>query len=221
MISSLLAAPNRQQVIALSGVFQAAMLVYQLANKPTCDESALKCSVASLLRTDADTVESVFSNIECVGMGCGVLNQVFSGKLGTLSRPLFQYSVAMHQLAMKLLSLPHHGDVINQRLVELSAQFPDDDYGENAKINDDSAALNDLCEQLAGLYAKTISTMEPRIMVQGSEGRLSNPVIVNRVRSSLFAGVRAAFLWHQLGGRRWHLMFHKRHYQSMAQRLSA
>jgi len=27
------------------------------------------------------------------------------------------------------------------------------------------------------------------------------------VRILLFAGVRAAFLWRQLGGRRWHMLF--------------
>jgi len=221
MISSIFTPPDRQQVIALSGVFQGAMLVYQLANKPSCDEQALKFSIASLLRTDASSVEAVFSDVGGVRMGSDVVYQVLSGKFGTLSRPLFQYAISMHQLATKLSALPHHGDVINQRLVEISARYPDDENGENQLLTNEESALNDACEQLAGLYAKTLSTMEPRIMVQGSEGRLSNPIVVNRVRSSLFAGVRAAFLWHQLGGRRWHLMLHRRHYQNMARRLSA
>jgi high frequency lysogenization protein len=62
--------------------------------------------------------------------------------------------------------------------------------------------------------------MEPRIMVHGSQGKLSNPLTVNKVRSALFAGIRAAFLWHQLGGRRWQLMLHRRSIQAIARRLS-
>ena len=31
-----------------------------------------------------------------------------------------------------------------------------------------------------------------------------------RVRALFLAGVRAAFLWHQLGGRRWQLLFQRK-----------
>ncbi|MGK0404322.1 DUF489 family protein, partial [Alcanivorax borkumensis] len=31
-----------------------------------------------------------------------------------------------------------------------------------------------------------------------------------RIRALFLAGVRAAFLWHQLGGRRWHLLFQRK-----------
>ena len=209
--------PTRDQMIALAGVFQGAMLVYQLGNKEYCDEAALESSVFSLLRVDADSVVEVYSSVDGVRFGCSVLDQVFRGQLGTVSRPLFQYAVAMHQLALKLGQFPHMADAINQRLVELAAEFPIPDG--NVGPEPDSSRLNALCTDIAELYSNTISTLEPRIMVQGSEGRLSNEVVVNRVRSALFAGIRSAYLWHQLGGRRWQLMLHRRAYQTMAARI--
>jgi high frequency lysogenization protein len=47
-------------------------------------------------------------------------------------------------------------------------------------------------------------------MVNGEHGHLSNPLIAARVRAALFAGIRSAFLWHQLGGSRWQLLFSRK-----------
>ena len=67
-----------------------------------------------------------------------------------------------------------------------------------------------LVEKLAELYTQTISTLTPRIMVNGEHGHLSNPAIAAKVRAALFAGIRSAFLWHQLGGSRWQLLFSRK-----------
>jgi high frequency lysogenization protein len=47
-------------------------------------------------------------------------------------------------------------------------------------------------------------------MVNGEHGHLSNPLIAAKVRAALFAGIRSAFLWHQLGGSRWQLLFSRK-----------
>jgi high frequency lysogenization protein len=67
-----------------------------------------------------------------------------------------------------------------------------------------------LVEKLAELYIQTLSQIPPRIMVSGEHGYLVNPAVAARVRTALFAGIRAGFLWHQLGGRRWQLLLSRR-----------
>jgi high frequency lysogenization protein len=47
-------------------------------------------------------------------------------------------------------------------------------------------------------------------MVNGEHGHLGNPVVAAKVRAALFAGIRSAFLWHQLGGNRWQLLFSRK-----------
>ena len=212
------ASPTRDQVIALSGLFQSSMLVYQLANKESHDEFALQQSSLSILRINAESVEAVFSSSRGVSMGAETIDQAFGGRLGAVSRHIFQYAVSMHQLSLKLEKFPHVSDVVQQRIEELAQEFQidKDDNGDDP----DEEQFAHLYEELATLYAKTISTLEPRIMVHGSQGKLGNPMTVNRVRSALFAGIRSAFLWHQLGGRRWQLMLHRRGYQSLARRIA-
>ena len=68
----------------------------------------------------------------------------------------------------------------------------------------------EVIEKIAELYTQTVSTIGPRILVNGEQGYLANTLIAAKVRCALFAGIRAAFLWRQLGGRRWQLLFQRR-----------
>lgn len=52
-----------------------------------------------------------------------------------------------------------------------------------------------------------ISPLGPRIQVTGSPAVLQSPQVQAKVRATLLAGIRAAVLWHQVGGGRLQLMF--------------
>ena len=62
-------------------------------------------------------------------------------------------------------------------------------------------------EAVATLYSDTISRLSPRIVVNGRPQYLKAPRTVSWIRTMLFAGLRSAYLWDQLGGNRWRLMF--------------
>jgi high frequency lysogenization protein len=64
--------------------------------------------------------------------------------------------------------------------------------------------------QLADIYAETVSTLQPRIMVQGEPLHLQNQDNINLIRALLLAGIRAALLWRQCGGSRRQLLFGRR-----------
>ena len=83
----------------------------------------------------------------------------------------------------------------------------------------DQWELQDLYQQLGMLYQKSLSLLPPRIIVKGAKGTLSVEENVSKLRSALFSGVRAAYLWHQLGGRRWHLLFQRPAYQQQIKQL--
>ncbi len=212
------ALPNRDQVVAFAGLFQSAILVYQLANKSSHDTDALNYSGLSIIRVTSDSVIEIFGSIEAVALGYKTVDAVLSGKLANISRNIFGYAIAMHQVSQKLARSPHISDVVQQRLQELEHQHLFVSDG-NRLADLEQIDQDLLFQQLAELYTSTISTLEPRIIVQGAEGRLTNPATVDKVRTALFAGIRAAYLWHQLGGRRWHLIMFRRTYQTISRRL--
>ena len=211
-------APNKDQAASLAGVFQSAMLVSQLANQNEHDEVALRNSALSILRIEADSVIEVYGSMTHLRLGFNVMERLFQGNLGNSTRDLFQYSVSMHQLAGRLAGMTAMTDAVHSGLADINQRYPDADLVDHQKEQEEQEEWL-LYEDIASLYAKTISTLTPRIMVRGSEGRLSDPRTVNRVRTALFSGIRSAFLWQQLGGQRWHLVLHRKSYRSLAKKL--
>ncbi len=65
-------------------------------------------------------------------------------------------------------------------------------------------------EELGQVYQQTISRLGKRIQVTGDSDLLKRESVANMIRAELLAGVRFAWLWQQLGGRRWHLVLRRR-----------
>ena len=79
-----------------------------------------------------------------------------------------------------------------------------------SEINDGTEIheIKDLqAKKIAALYTETISTLSPRIVVNGRPQHLQVDRTVHWIRTLLFAGLRSAVLWRQLGGGRFNLMF--------------
>ena len=60
------------------------------------------------------------------------------------------------------------------------------------------------------MYQQTISQLGKRIQVVGNPNVLQQPATAARIRTLLLAAVRFAWLWDQLGGRRWHFVVRRR-----------
>ena len=202
--------PRKDQTLAFAGVFQSATLVCQLARLENYDSGALHQSSFSLLRMNSDSTEEIFGSVRGLRLGLDCVARLFGGRVDASAREVFQYAVGMYQLGLKLRQNQPGLDVIGAGLDALRGRY----LKHYRNLDHD----NELHEEIAALYARSISQMSPRIMVQGSS-RLENPLTVNRVRTALFAGIRAAWLWHQLGGRRWQLLFQRTGYQRQARRL--
>ncbi len=203
--------PDNDLTLAFAGIFQSATLVYQLAVLERYDVQALHESCYSLLRLDVGKTEDIFGSRRGVNLGLRTLVKTLSTQADESTREIFQYTVGMHQLSMKLLEFQKTADSVGEGLME-TQRLHLRHYG---NLEEDEV----LFEKLAALYARNISTLTPRIMVKGTQGRLEDPLTANKVRAALFAGIRSAFLWHQLGGRRWHLFFARKEYQQLASQL--
>ena len=73
-----------------------------------------------------------------------------------------------------------------------------------------STTHSNVIANLAGLYQETVSTLTPRIIVSGAQGHLTVTENAEQVRALLLAGIRAAILWRQCGGKRRKLLFSRK-----------
>lgn len=201
---------EQERVLALAAVFQAAELVQQLARRGAAPEAPLRASLSSVLRLDAADTQSVFGGVEAVRGGLECLRDRLGARASPLDMEIARYVMGMVQLQGRLREDEQCVAELGNGLEQLVRQHGDAD-----------AASDRVAAGLADLYTRTISLLGPRLMVQGEQGNLENVAIVNRVRAVLLAGIRAAWLWHQLGGRRWHLVLRRRRYVEGARAMLA
>ncbi len=204
---------DRDRVLALAGLFQAACLVQQLASKGSTDPKALFTSLNSVLVTKADDVDTVYSGIQGLSIGLNLVNDKCSGNSGPVDMELARYVISLIQLQIKLTKQNAMVEAISQGIDSINSQL---DF---FKSDDEFSLHPTIISKLAELYKQTISTLMPRIKVTGDQAHLTNPVVAEKIRAILLAGIRAAFLWRQLGGRRWHLLFRRKLIADQATRL--
>ncbi|MEM1412661.1 MAG: DUF489 family protein [Pseudomonadota bacterium] len=183
------------QVLALSGVFQATELVRQAAHHGAWSGFAASASLESLFRLEVEDVESVYGERARLRLGLETLHDVLSGE--GASGEALQHAVVLLQLQRKFT---RDGTMMHQVAEGL------------ANIQVETAVLVDpqreerRVEAVAELYTATVSTLSPRVVVNGSPRHLQTPRTVAWIRALLFAGLRSAVLWQQLGGGRFNLL---------------
>jgi len=192
---------KRDQVIALAGVFQAAALVDQVASKGMANSAIIESSIESLFRFDSETVEGVFGNIAGVGTGLRVLNEQIGAVKDDRNLDIAKYAISLIALEKKLSGNPEMLEKLTGGLNDIQGSL---DFF--------SLMHENVFAKLGALYKDTISTLQPQIVVKGERLHLGNESNANKVRALLLAGIRAAVLWRQCGGSRWHILLGRKKY---------
>jgi high frequency lysogenization protein len=195
---------DQDRVIAFAGIYQAATLVHQLASQGQADTEALSATLNSLFVENPPDTLSVFGNLAGIKLGLRALRaQMSHTEAVNEKRNIYitQYVINMLTLEKKLGQDSQIEETLFRRLATPHAQSKH--FG---LLHDNTAA------GLALIYTETLSQMRPKVLVQGAHHHLSQPLIANRIRACLLAGVRAARLWRQTGGSRWHLIFMRTRY---------
>ena len=195
------------QVIALAGLAQAVYLVKQIARTGSADVDAVEASIESVLKINAGNIEEVFGGMLRLKTGFRQLKKQLHGP-PTLDREQFNYAATLVYLERKL--------VANQDLLAQLRQGIE----EIAPPNDSEQTCDRVTSKLADLYRGTISTLNPKVLVNGEPVHLTNPENANKIRALLLAGIRSAFLWRQSGGRRWKIVFFRKRFLDESEKIA-
>jgi len=193
------------RTLALAGLFQSARLAQELAREGRTNSSAFITSIQALTMIDSPSTDAVYGGARGVALGLELLRNKLGGVTDAGDVEIAKYVISMIHLEGQLRRHPEMQDAIRRGIEAIQSQmkfFEAEENGEGVHPR--------LVEKLAELYSQTISTLTPRIMVDGEHGHLSNPLIAAKVRAALFAGIRSAFLWRQLGGNRWQLLLSRK-----------
>ncbi len=195
------------QAIALAGIAQAASLAQQLATTGRVDEDALTASVGSILKIDSESVTDIYGGLAGVKLGLTELNTQLTGH--RIHNPeQARYSASIVFLERQLVKKPDLLKTISSGIDKATGQA--EHFG---------LLHENVLASLGDLYHTTISTLQPRIMINGEEEYLRNPAIVNKIRAILLSGIRSAILWRQCGGARWRFLIFRKKLQLEIERL--
>jgi high frequency lysogenization protein len=196
------------QTLALAGIFQSAALIEQLATGGELNQAAFDCSFDSLFTFNAPTAMDVFGNLSGLTRGLKVLSLYLNSENQDPGKDVAYYVLSMLKLASRLKSDEKLAAEIQSKLQKVESQSRDFELSRHSVVN-----------QIDGVYQSTLSTIKPRVMVQGEQAYLRNPDTAGKIRTLLLAGIRAAVLWQQLGGSKWKLVFFRKKYVNTASQL--
>lgn len=199
----------QQQTLALAGVAQAARMVDQVSRSGNYPVEFLEPSIHSLFEFEASDVAAIYGGVAGVKLGLHNLSAMLATRQGDETRDMVRYVFNLLYLERKFAANQEMMSVVHSRLQHASF-----------KAEHFSGHVHEICHSVSGIYQDTLSQMRFRIKVNGSAQHLQDKQNADIIRALLLAGLRSAFLWRQLGGRRWKLLWQRKQLLQTAQSLS-
>ena len=193
------------QVLAISGVLRAARIVQDLARRGRTQSEHFRCAMVSVGTVDESDAKKALGGIDSLVFGLDDLTQK---QPDAFLMERVRYATALLDLAKTLGKSPEASGQIGKVLAEL----PDHLDGAEPDSLESIGALADV-------YTSNLSDLTPKILIKGEQRFLEDPSLVEKVRAILLAGVRAAYLFSQAGGRKWHLFVYRKKFAAVAAQL--
>jgi len=123
---------------------------------------------------------------------------VLGGQSKATNKAVIQYALKLILLEKKLSGNDKLMTTIHRRLEHTAL-----------KVEHFTDNVSSTASSIASIYQDTISTLSPRIQVNGNMKQLQNTTNADNIRALLLAGIRSAVMWRQKGGRRWQLLLRR------------
>lgn len=186
------------QQLALAGVCQAAFLVKNLARSGKVEPNAFESSIESVVITDPKQTIDTFGGLEKLSPGIATLESQLNNKSGRKDSEITRYIADILGLERKLTRNSSSLGELANRIEHIKRQQMHSSLFEAPMI-----------ANLASVYKDVISPLGSKIQVAGNPDILKQAGIQDKVRAVLLAGIRAAVLWRQLGGKRRNIIFQR------------
>jgi len=186
--------------IAFAAMCQAAYLVDKLATTGQCpDTQAFEASLRSIMRTESESPLEIFGGYESLALGFKSMTEQLDNTANKRNMQVTKYVIGMLALEKKLTTNGSALNMLGERINQVQRQLA------HFEIDDNSVLSN-----LNAIYKDLISNLGPKIQVNGNPSYLQQEHTQHKIRALLLAGVRAAVLWRQIGGKRRQLLFSRK-----------
>ena len=190
---------DRDKTLALAAVFQAAGLASSLARRGQADNAAEAFLMRSALVMDTDDTAMIYPDTQGLTPGLTWLESCLQNQGRGLEQAgeIIRLVLAIIQVERHFERADKVQDQLRQRLQGINQQ----------RQLSPEMSQSELANLLGAAYVDSLGSLDFRVQIRGDARQLQSPGMAERIRAVLLAGVRAVWLWHRLGGRRWQLMF--------------
>lgn len=185
------------RVLALGGMLLALAQVRRIADTGQSESASVQVVLDSVFRIDAADTEAVYGDAAALRNGLRRLRDYLANS---------NRDEALGKLALSVLHLERRFS----REPAIAGQVGNGIRGLAAPAERLGSTHPDVIAGLGSLYADTVSTLRPRVMVQGNPHYLGQAGVVAEIRALLLAALRSAVLWRQSGGSLWDFVFKRR-----------
>lgn len=190
------------QTLALAALCQCIRQVQILARgeaKENGTQQDLRVCLQSIAEQNpAEAIEVYGGRLEHLSTGYHILFAQL-GDSPKKDMELIRYEMAVLRLERLLAKSSDSLAAVGKRIERLQQQLL------HFQITDDN-----IIAALADIYVENISGLGNRIQIAGQPEQLKQPLVQQKIRALLLAALRAAVLWRQAGGHRYHFILKRK-----------
>ena len=196
----------KNETISLGAIYQACNEIKKIAWQGEINNNIIEPLINSVYQTTSEEIEDVFISIKRLNSGLDFLRRQLVGDAFSRDGEVSRYFEA---IGILVKNMNKKDDVLNKLRTELTRQ--------SMPINEDNLDQHALF--LSELYLSTISTVEPRIIVNGDNKYLTDKKNAAMIRSLLLCAIRSYILWQQSGGSKFRIFLFKKKIAELAVKL--
>ena len=196
----------KNETISLGAIYQACNEIKKIAWQGQINNNIIEPLINSVYQTTSEEIEDVFISIKRLNSGLDFLRRQLVGDAFSRDGEVSRYFEA---IGILVKNMNKKDEVLNKLRTELTRQ--------SMPINEDNLDQHALF--LSELYLSTISTVEPRIIVNGDNKYLTDKKNAAMIRSLLLCAIRSYILWQQSGGSKFRIFIFKKKIAELAVKL--
>jgi high frequency lysogenization protein len=201
----------KDQTLTFAAICLAANQVQKVSHQGRMNEEDLALLLNSLIQMSPENTLAVYGgDLANLKQGLALLvEQLGDTQTKAEKDPeLTRYVLSLINLERRLAKQPKQLALLAERL-----------EASNRQLEHYSITSETLVASFASIYSDLISPLGARIQVTGEPSILKQNINQHKIRSLLLAGIRAAVLWRQVGGKRRTILFSRKKMVATAEQL--
>ena len=193
----------KNETISLGAIYQACNEIKKIAWQGEINVNAIEPLINSVYQITSENIDDIYINIKRLNTGLDFLRRQLVGDAFSRDAEVTRYFEA---IGILIKNMSKKEDIFNKLRQQLTQQT----------ITVEKGNLDDHALFLSNLYLNTVSTVEPRIIVNGDNKYLTDKKNAAMIRSLLLCAIRSYILWQQSGGSKFRMFIFKKKIAKLA-----